>query len=588
MLNLRDYQEKSQVILARDSSGLDGSDMGTGKTLTGVERVRKIAKDLGRAPRVLVIAPANTQRQWKALFAEQFPSMADSPRLRIIGTPKSDPESWNTYLTKRTHGIYIIGWEAMRGVCPKSITIITQKAADRRARAQEDIRELKKILRRKGSSEDQKAIARDRIAEAEQDAKILTHEQKTAKGIPPEGWVPKDPGGASRGYGVLYKGGHTLTMAAVRAAMACGDVPPWGRTGTWDLVIADESHRMARRDSINKITLKLIKALNKLAMSATFAGNKPEGAWSTLNWLWPKQYSAFWTWANTFLIVEDERISNTATIQKILGEVDPGATWLDIPCKVRHRVADVRDQLPDVIERIVEVDMTAEQRRIYNEFADQSLAWIDDHPVGEPLPMTQRIRLRQSALGKLKVKSDDPIELDFDEQHENPKLAMIRDILSDLPDTEPVMIYTHSSKWAHMATRSLNSSGIYGEAHAWTGALSGKKRDELKSTFGVMSPAAGRAKFSHTGARIIVAQLQAISEGVDGLQLRCAAEIWASPSEDGIINQQAKGRLYRGGQTRPVQRWLLHSMDSIDIGLNESLIARREQMKQFYRDKEAP
>lgn len=573
-LTLRDYQEKSQVILRRDSSGLDGSDMGTGKTLTGVERVREIASQLGRAPRCVVFAPTNTHRQWRSLFAEQFPSMADSPRLRIISTPHADPEVWNELTArKKTHGIYIIGWEAMRGMCPKSIQIIKKEAADRIAQAREDRRELKKTLARKRSTEEQKEIDRQRITECDEAMKLRAGEKTTTKGPVPEGWVPKDPGGASRGYGTLYKDGVTLTKAAVREAMKSGDVPPWSRTGTWDLVIADESHRMSRRTSINKIAISLVKTNAKLAMSATPAGNKPEGMWSTLNWLWPQEYRSFWDWAEIFLEIEDSYISNETKVQVIVGEKDPGATWSSIPCKVRHLAADVRGQLPDVIERVVEVDMTAEQRRIYDEFADQSLAWIDDHPVGEPLPLSQRVRLRQAALGHLRVAATDPrTELDFNPNVPQPKLDMIKDILTDLPPDEPVMIYTAFKKWAYLAAEALTKGG-FGEARVWTGDQSSRQRDNLKDhEFG-------------RSVRIIVAQLQSISEGTDGLQRYGCCEIWACPSEDGLINTQAQGRLHRDGQTRPVQRWLLHSVNSIDTDIDASLRARRAQMKKFYRDR---
>lgn len=586
MKTLRDYQEKSQTILARDDAGLDASEMGTGKTLTGVERVRGIAAGLGRAPRILVVAPTNTQRQWLTLFAEQFPSMEGSPRLRILGTPGADPEGWAQVMSK-SHGVYIIGWEAMRGICPKSIQIIKEHAAERIAQAREERRELKKLLARKRTPEDLKDAARLRIARCDADLVVQSTEKATTKTSVPDGWVPKDPGGASRGYGNLYKSGHTLTKSAVREAVKFGDVPPWTRTGTWDLVIADESHRMSRRSSINKITMSLLKSTHRLAMSATPAGNKPEGLWSTLNWLWPKEYTAFWSWANAFLEIEESYISSGSTVQKIVGEKDPGATWVDILCKVRHRVVDVREQLPDVIERIVEVDMTAEQRRIYDEFVDQSLAWIDDHPVGEPLPLSQRIRLRQAALGHLKVSASDPkIELDFNASAVQAKLDMVKDILTDLPENEPVMVYAHSAKWAVMAAKVLDSAKIYGSARAWTGALSQRQRDDLKDAFGLLTPTTSpKSLHGYDGVRIIVAQLQAVSEGTDGLQRRCAAEIWASPSEDGLINTQAQGRLHRDGQTRPVQRWLLHSIDSIDTDVDASLRARRAQMKKFYRDR---
>jgi hypothetical protein len=572
MFQLRDYQIRSQEILSQDSSGLDASELGTGKTLTGVERVRTVFAETKKVPYVLVVAPPNTHGQWARMFATQFPALKNSPRLRIISTPHADPESWNDFLLKKKEGIYIIGWEAMRGVCPKQISIIKEEAQKRIAAAREERRELKRIIRLKRTSEHERQAALKRLPECEKMLKILPGETATTKGMPPKGWVPKDPSGARRGYGALYKGGANLTKAAVRAAIKEGDVPPWTRTGTWDLVIVDESHRMARRTSINKLALSLLKADRKLAMSGTPAGNRPEGIWSTLNWLWPKQYSAFWTWAGLYMEIEDERAGNTM-VQKIVGEKNPGQTWLDIPCKVRHRVQDVRDQLPDVIERVVEVEMGEEQRRIYEEFADRSLAWIDDHPVGEPIPLTQRIRLRQAALGTLAVTATDPdVELGFKVTGAQPKLDMVKDILADLPENEPVVIYTHSKKWVDMAVTSLEKS-FPGGVFAWTGSQSRTRRDQVKDhEFG-------------RSIRIIVAQLQAIAEGTDGLQKYGCCEIWASPTEDGIINTQAQGRLHRDGQNRLVQRWILNSSGTIDVGLDLSLRLRRQQMKEFYRDK---
>lgn len=597
MKTLRDYQVESQVILGRDTSGIDGSDMGTGKTLSGVERVREISRQIGHIPRVLVIAPANTQRQWLALFAEQFPHLGQSDHLRIVGTPRSDPESWNNYLLKKkTGGVFIIGWEAMRGSAPKTVKAVG----------------LVDKVTRKPVEDIPLVLAWWNDPSSPIPSQYRRVNRAVNKEIPAYLQKPNRQG-ATRGYGDLYKNGSSLTKQAAKAAARAGDVPPWHRTGTWDLVIVDESHRMANPHSINKMTLTLINALNKLAMSATFAGNKPEGAWSTLNWLWPKLYSSRTKWVSDFFITEDEYVGSNRPVKKIVGEIDPGAIWQDIPCKVRHRIEEVRGQLPDVIERIVEVSMLAEQRRIYDDFADESLAWIDDHPVGAPLPISQRIRLRQAALGKLKIShsvrevdewmdraeledelrpfdapyvvvedregdeqvlvriSEEVEEVDFDEKVGQPKIDIIKDILTDLPEDEPVMIYTHSSRWAHMAAGMLSE---FGSVLAWTGALKARERDEAKATFGTPD-----------GPRIIIAQLQAIAEGVDGLQHRCCHEIWASPTDaEATINSQAKGRLHRDGQKRIVQRWLLHSTDTIDTGLDQSLRRRREQMRQFYRD----
>lgn len=570
MLTLRPYQQKSLSILSRDTSGLDASEMGLGKTLVAVERVRTL--DLGRIPRVLVVAPVNTHRQWQRSFATQYPALADNPdMLRIISTPTSDPEGW-ALLLKKAPGVFIIGWEAMRGQAPKSIRAIRVEVDARRSEAQETIRQAKRILRLKRSTPEEREEAQAAIDVAEQAKKIYPNEIIKITGAMPEGWTPLDKGGASRAYGDLYDQHGNLTNQAVDAAMKAGDVPPWSRTGTWDLVVADESHRMQRKSSINKLTIKKIKTNHKHASSGTAAGNHQKGLWSTLNWLWPDRYRAFWDWAHTWLEVTDERVSDSKTIQVVGGEKYPGSTWTDIPCVVRWRLESVADQLPDVIERIVEVPMGPAQREVYAQFESQALAWIDDHPIAEPLPLTQRIRLRQAALGTLRIKDfkdDGKPDIDFLKTGAQIKVDYIREILEDLPEGEPMLVFTHSSKWADMAASLLN--GKVGEVRAWTGALSQAKREELKNAFG-------------KEVRVIVAVIPAIGEGVDGLQHVCRCEVWASMSDDGLLNEQAKKRLQRPGQTQKVQRWLLHSERSIDADVDAHLRMRLAEMKKMYRD----
>lgn len=573
MKTLRPHQAATLAVLGTNSSGLVGSGLGSGKTLIGVERIRQLKE---RPPRVVIVAPLNTHSQWEATLKEQFPSLVDGIGLYLTGTPHTDPETWQL-ITSKAPGIFVIGWEAMRGDLPKAIK------ADK---------------------------------------------SRSTKRKPP------------------------VTLAAVDAAMKAGHIPPWHKSGTWDLVILDESHRISSAESLTKKVVSRIKAKKKLAMSATAAGNTPEGLWSTLNWLWPDQYTSFWRWAGEFMAVEEKHISRDQKINIIVGEIDPGQTWKSIPCAVRYRTEDIADQLPEVIERVITVPMDDNQRRVYDEFEQQALAWIDEQPEATPLPLTQRIRLRQAALGNLSIQEvhrrkttwvesslvpfmqaeyDDleivatetrtlPVmdfsdetafglegfeeagietkdveyakvtytfeedEIGFNEYAPQNKIKAVKDILKDLPEDEPVIIYTHSSKWAEMATVQLDSAGIYGEVRSWTGKLTAKQRDGLKNVFGKMAPAKMRSAFSHTGIRILIAVIPAVAEGIDGWQHVCRCEIWVSKSEDGLMNEQAKGRLHRPGQKTPVQRWLIHSEDSIDADVEKRLAQRRAQMRTFYGD----
>ncbi|MFE0472443.1 SNF2-related protein [Streptomyces sp. NPDC058947] len=569
MKTLRPYQEEAVEILAE--GGLNASGLGAGKTLISVETCRSVQPLHGGAPRILVVAPITTLRQWEMSFAEQYPSLRAKSLVHVVGTPHKDPEAWSL-MTKKRPGVYIIGWEAMHGAVPDEI--------------------------RRGGSRGRNANRRK----------------------------PK------------------VTMAAVRSAIAKGFVPPWTRTGVWDVVILDEVHRACNHQGVPFHVLKLIKAVRRLGLSATPGGNSPEGLWAVLNLLWPEKYANRWDWLYEHFKVTPKVVRGApAPVLEIGRELRPGSVWNDIPAVVRFRTEEVYSQLPPVIERVVTVPMAPEQQEQYLDFEEQCLAWLSDQPVATPLPVEQRIRLRQVALGTLKAEEavkrrtyrlsrkeqeilkewadyqssrpreasawgdfvrhhnrgltqgerhlleshfqrmlykqrkleagieaetitlEDP-DISFEEQAEQPKLDAIKDILADLPEDEPLLVWTHSAKWARMAEKKLGSKAV-----SWTSSTTETKRRKIEDGFG-------------TQWRVLIAQLQSLSTGVDWLKDACRCEVIASHTEDEVINQQAEGRLRRPGQKSPVQRWRLVSERTIDDKVYQANMLKRARMGLIYQD----
>lgn len=565
MKTLRPYQEEAVEILAE--GGLNASGLGAGKTLISVETCRLL--QLGRPPRILVVAPITTLRQWEATFVEQFPSLGVKNLVHIVGTHHRDRDNW-ALMTKKRPGVFIIGWEAMHGAVPEEI--------------------------RRGGSRG-----------------------KNANRAKPE-----------------------VTMDAVRMAKSKGFVPPWTRTGIWDLMILDEVHRACNHRGVPYHVLKLIRAGRKLGLSATPGGNSPEGLWAVLNLLWPKKYANRWDWLyEHFHITETVVRGAPAPVRKIGNERRPGTVWGDIPAVVRFRTEEVYDQLPPVIERVVTVPMAPEQEEQYRDFEEQCLAWLSDQPVATPLPIEQRIRLRQAALGTLKAeemarrvsyrlshaektildawkayqdeRSDaawgdfvraynsklprgekhllesrfqrilhkqakleqgiefedidlDELDISYEEEADQLKLEAIKDILADLPDGEPLLVWTHSAKWARMAEKKLGSQAV-----AWTSSTTAARRRKIEDGFG-------------TQWRVLIAQLQSLSTGVDWLKHTCRCEVIASCTEDEVMNQQAEGRLHRPGQKSPVQRWRLVTEGTIDDDVNLNNLEKRARMGSLYGD----
>lgn len=495
MKTLRPYQADTVRILAR--GGINASGLGAGKTVTSVEACRVL--DLGRPPRVLVVAPATMPRHWEATFAEQFPTMAEKGFLHVVGTHRGDPEGW-ARITKKQPGVFIMSWNAMHGGVPEDI-------------------------RRKASK------GRNRIR--------------------------KEP---------------KVTKASVLRAIKEGSVPPWTRSGTWDLVILDEAHRACNRNGVPRYVLKCLKADKFLALSATPGGGRPEGLWALLNIVWPKLYPNFHEWADRHFEKEESVYysgGQKRTVEKIGREKFPGAVWRGVPAAVRYRTEDVVADMPPIIEREVLVGMGEEQAEQYQDFKKQSLAWINEMPVGASLPIEQRTRLRQAALGTLlATEVEDSYKPDISYNPDMPQIKVdaVLEILRDLPPDEPVLVWTSSAKWARMAEQMLGSQAV-----SWTMKTTAAKRKKIEIGFG-------------TEWRVLIAQTQSLSEGVDWLKDVCRCEIIASATEDTVANQQAEGRLYRPGQKSPVQRWRLLTEGTIDLEVELNNLAKRSRMSSMYGD----
>jgi SNF2 family DNA or RNA helicase len=91
-----------------------------------------------------------------------------------------------------------------------------------------------------------------------------------------------------------------------------------------------------------------------------------------------------------------------------------------------------------------------------------------------------------------------------------------------------------------------------------------------------------------TDYRVLVAVISGVGTGTDGLQEKCHVEVWLSQDQDGVQNEQARGRLYRSGQTQPVQRFYIRTAGTIDEDVYAKQLKRGERMSNLYGDTETP
>lgn len=330
----------------------------------------------------------------------------------------------------------------------------------------------------------------------------------------------------------------------------------------FDLIIADEWHRASNRSSLNFQVVSRIKAKHRLALSATPAGNTPSNIWTALQFLWPNKWGGYWKFCERFFYKEANAFNYTG--YTFGAEKRPGMVRRGAPCYVEVSKEEANPELPEVIMETVLVPLNREQRRIYDSWEQQSLAWLDSNPVAIELPMTLDLRLRQATLGQMTVTIDPDTgeqSVDYAEDCKSSKLDALIDILKDIPEDEPVVVWVHSQKFIKAVLYRLRKAGIT------CAEISGKSKADYKDMID------GKV-------RVLVAQHEAMSEGVDGLQKVCHIEVWLSLSNTLFINEQATGRLHRQGQTQPVIRYMIQAEDTIDSRVVGRLQKRFDVLKE--------
>lgn len=340
-----------------------------------------------------------------------------------------------------------------------------------------------------------------------------------------------------------------------------------------DLAIFDEAHRASNRKSRTAIMLHSLKATRRIAMSGTIAGNKIDGIWSILKWVYPEVAgNSYWKWVEENCATEVDYFAGRV----VTGERTPGAIVKSIPCYIRHLKRDnccefhpegIDYQLPSMQTIVRTVKLSPEQRSIYKKMETDFVAWLGDNPLVVEVPVSLRVRLRQITLGT-PVISDDG-EVGFDTSTKSTKIDELFDIIKDSVDGEKMLILTHSQKFAKIVTQRLRNAGH--SAQEWSGAITQNNRNEILE------------KFIDGEVRFIVAVISAIGEGTDGLQLACSTVVWLSKDDNALLNEQAAGRLDRQGQKQSVVSYEIVAEDTYDEGQMSNLVNRQLAMNRSLR-----
>lgn len=342
---------------------------------------------------------------------------------------------------------------------------------------------------------------------------------------------------------------------------------------TPELAVFDEIHRASNRKSTTSKMLHTLKAKRRIGMSGTIAGNKVEGFWSIIRWIYPEVAGrSFWNWVDAYCETKMDHFAGKV----VSGEAYPGAIVNTIPCYIRHLKREqccefhpkgIDSELPAIQTEVRTVELSPDQKRIYKKLEKDLFVWLGENPLAVQVPVATRIRLRQITLGVPIINEDGVV--DFAEDCKSSKLDELFSILGDHPEGEQMLILTHSQKFATITTKRLKKAGH--TAFEWSGTSSQSTRDKALEAF-----IAGDIQF-------IVAVISAIGEGTDGLQEAASIVVWLSKDDNRLLNEQASGRLDRRGQKKSVISYEIIAEETYDEGQLSRLITDQLKMNNTLR-----
>lgn len=341
-----------------------------------------------------------------------------------------------------------------------------------------------------------------------------------------------------------------------------------------DLAVFDEIHRASNRKSKTAKMLHTLKAKRRIGMSGTIAGNKVEGFWSVLRWVYPEVAGrSFWVWVEKYCSTKMDYWAGKV----VVGEKIEGEIVKSVPCYIRHLKREqccsfhqegMDADLPNIVVMERMVSLGAEQKKLYKKMEKDLFVFLDENPLVAEVPVATRVRLRQITLATPSLSESG--EVYFADDCKSTKIDELFAIIEDHPVGEPMLLLTHSQRFAEVVSNRLVGKGF--TAFEWSGKHSQKQRDEALTSF-----IAGDIQF-------IVAVISAIGEGTDGLQERASVMVWLSKDDNRLLNEQAMGRLDRRGQKRSVVSYEILAEDTYDEGQLSKLIEDQLAMNRSLRN----
>lgn len=318
----------------------------------------------------------------------------------------------------------------------------------------------------------------------------------------------------------------------------------WAEKQQWDLIIADESHRLKAPGGKASLAFKRLRARAKarLALTGTPLPHGPLDAYAQFRFLDPRIFGpSFAAFRQKYAVMGGFQRKQVTGFQQ-LDEFE--ALMRTITFRVSKDVLD----LPPETHMTYECQLSAEALRVYRDLEEDFVAEVRNGRLTAANAMVKLLRLQQVSGGWAKTDDGQYHRVD------SAKQDLLADTLEDIGPGEPVVVFCrfHTDLDAvHEASKSVGLQSL---------ELSGR-RDELK-------------RWQEGEAQVLAVQISAGGVGVDLTRSRYS--LYYSLSFSLGEYDQALSRVHRPGQTRPVEHIHLVARNTVDRKIIRALEKRAE------------
>lgn len=265
-------------------------------------------------------------------------------------------------------------------------------------------------------------------------------------------------------------------------------------------------------------------------------------------------HRSFWTFQAEFAVTEPLYLASR-TIQQVVGYRNLSALAERIrPYTSRVLKKDCLD-LPPKIYRSRDVELTDEQRRIYEDLREVAVAELSDgRYISSPAVISQILRCHQVICGWVGTEDGAVVPV------KSNRLSVLLEVLDETQDK--VIIWCSYQANVVEITDAINDRADRavragepdpGRAVSYYGATSDQDRDAAVDGFA-----------DPDGPRYFVATPHTAGMGLDRLQTSCSTVVYYSNTYDLMLREQSEDRSHRMGQSRSVTYVDLVSPGTLD------------------------